>query len=93
MCRVGKVRAEGDGSKSMSVDKSHQLLKVGLAADFGFCKGTRKDGERCTMPVNVRECEWCEFHAAEALKRWGDGAAAGSRNGRLGRAAKRKQSW
>mmetsp|Transcript_27458 Transcript_27458/g.77665 ORF Transcript_27458/g.77665 Transcript_27458/m.77665 type:complete len:731 (-) Transcript_27458:328-2520(-) len=64
-----KLRVDEDGSRSLSVSSGEQLLKVGTAADFGFCKGTRKDGSRCTMAVNVRECEWCEYHAGEALKR------------------------
>eukprot|EP00951_Prasinocladus_malaysianus_P016422 scaffold127942_cov23-Prasinocladus_malaysianus.AAC.1 len=55
----------------MSVDSPDQVLKVGSSSDFGWCKGTRKDGNKCTMPINVRECQWCHYHAVEALRRSG----------------------
>jgi minichromosome maintenance protein 10 len=64
-----QVRAEDDGSKSLSITDGSQLLKVGKAAEFGFCKGTCKDGTPCRMAINVRDCEWCQYHMGEALKR------------------------
>ena len=63
------MRVDNDGGKSLSVFDNEQILKVGTATDFGICRGTRKDGTKCTMPVNIRLCEWCEYHAGEALKR------------------------
>ena len=53
---------------SLSVDKGAQLFKLGTAADFGLCKGERKDGRPCSMPVNKSVCEYCKYHAAAALK-------------------------
>ncbi|GFR44094.1 hypothetical protein Agub_g5229, partial [Astrephomene gubernaculifera] len=40
----------------------------GMAADFGLCRGTRKDGQRCTMPINKSVCEYCPYHAQAALR-------------------------
>jgi hypothetical protein len=53
---------------SLSIDKSGQLFKLGTAADFGLCKGERKDGKPCSMAVNTHVCEYCKYHAAAALK-------------------------
>jgi len=37
---------------SVSVASVGQMLKMGVAADFGLCKGKRKDGVACTMAIN-----------------------------------------
>lgn len=36
----------------MSVASVGQMFKMGVAADFGLCKGKRKDGVACTMAIN-----------------------------------------
>ena len=38
------------------------------AVHNGRCKGTRKDGQGCTMHVNTGTSEYCAFHAGAALK-------------------------
>jgi len=63
-----QVRAAEGGGLSLSVDKPGQLFKLASSADFGLCRGERKDGRRCTMALNVRLCEYCPFHASAALK-------------------------
>lgn len=38
--------------------------------DYGLCKGKRKDGGPCTMPVNKAEGGgYCEFHVVAAFNR------------------------
>lgn len=37
--------------------------------DYALCKGTRKDGKPCTMPVNKTEGGHCEFHVVAAFNR------------------------
>jgi len=45
-------------------------LNLGMAADYGICKGIRKsDGQPCHGVVNVRHSEYCDFHTAAALKK------------------------
>jgi hypothetical protein len=57
----------GDGG-ALSIEKQQQLQRIGQASDFAFCKGERRDGKPCGMWVNRAECEYCEFHAAAALR-------------------------
>lgn len=41
-----------------------------MAMDYGLCKGKRKDGGACTMPVNKAEGGgYCEFHVVAAFNR------------------------
>lgn len=41
-----------------------------MAMDYGLCKGKRKDGKPCTMPVNKAEGGgYCEFHVVAAFNR------------------------
>lgn len=41
-----------------------------MAMDYGLCKGKRKDGRPCTMPVNKSEGGgYCEFHVVAAFNR------------------------
>ena len=70
----GKLRADdradvSNPRPSAMCDHPSQLTKLGVSPDFGWCKGVRKDGKRCTMHVNVAEGgDYCNFHAAAALK-------------------------
>ena len=56
-------------SLSLSVTQGDQITKVGAARDFAVCKGTRRDGQKCTMWVNARHSEFCKYHASQALKK------------------------
>ena len=48
----------------------YQMSKVGMSMDYALCKGTRKDGKSCTMPVNKAEGGgYCEFHVVAASNR------------------------
>ena len=53
---------------ALSIEKHTQLQHIGTALDFALCKGERRDGKPCGMWVNRSECEYCEYHAAAALR-------------------------
>ncbi|CAM9446894.1 unnamed protein product [Discosporangium mesarthrocarpum] len=59
--------ARGD-SKGMAIVNCglFQVSKVGMAMDYALCKGTRRDGKHCTMPVNAKQGGYCEFHVVAA---------------------------
>ena len=41
-----------------------------MAMDYAICKGKRKDGKPCTMPVNKTQGGgFCEFHVVAAFNR------------------------
>eukprot|EP00903_Cladosiphon_okamuranus_P008107 g7814.t1 len=55
---------------AFSVDSPWQINRVGMAMDYGLCKGKRKDGGPCTMPVNKADGGgYCEFHVVAAFNR------------------------
>ncbi|XP_071816811.1 protein MCM10 homolog [Apostichopus japonicus] len=66
-----KVMPPKDGSDdvSLSVDNPQKLLVLGKSKDMGWCKGSKKDGGRCTMFVNKSECEWCDYHIQSQYKK------------------------
>lgn len=43
---------QGSEDISLSVDNPQKLLVLGKSKDLGWCKGSKKDGGRCTMFVN-----------------------------------------
>jgi len=49
-----KKGAKYQASVSLSIDVPGQLMKLGVATDYGICKGTRKDGHKCTMAINQK---------------------------------------
>ncbi|CAB1115167.1 unnamed protein product [Ectocarpus sp. CCAP 1310/34] len=65
----------GDGGNApqrlaFSVDSPWQVNRIGMSMDYGLCKGKRKDGKPCTMPVNKTEGGgFCEFHVVAAFNR------------------------
>ena len=67
-CAKAKVD-EKNRSVSFSVANSDQLTRIGVAKDFGICKGTRRDGTLCSMAVNLQRSEYCKYHASHALKK------------------------
>ncbi|GAX84370.1 hypothetical protein CEUSTIGMA_g11792.t1 [Chlamydomonas eustigma] len=54
---------------SLTVDKPQQVQRIGSSPDLGKCSGTKKDGTRCSVPVNRSECEYCIYHAQTALRK------------------------
>jgi len=56
---------------SVSVASVGQMLKMGVAADFGLCKGKRKDGVACTMEINKyvspQSCGNMSYHLSRSF--------------------------
>ncbi|GAQ88020.1 hypothetical protein KFL_003940110 [Klebsormidium nitens] len=69
-----KYKEEKGGARSsapfcLSAENGQQVFKLGTSADLGLCRGTRKDGMPCTMPINKSEGEYCQYHAAGAYQK------------------------
>ncbi|KAH1122670.1 hypothetical protein J1N35_005830 [Gossypium stocksii] len=65
------VRKDTKGSGfSLSVAAPNQILKIGTSADYGVCKGRRKDGTACTIVVNKRQGAYCQYHKSKASERY-----------------------
>ncbi|KAL5200860.1 hypothetical protein ABZP36_035214 [Zizania latifolia] len=62
----GNVRMDNGGRGfSVSVASVGQMMKTGMSADFGICKGKRKDGMGCTMGINKHKGSYCKFHSSK----------------------------
>ena len=69
--QLNESRGDRDGGRpSATVDGKdpRALWKLGTSADFGRCRGVRRDGNNCTMHVNRSLSEYCSYHASAALK-------------------------
>ncbi|XVF67928.1 hypothetical protein PTKIN_Ptkin10aG0161800 [Pterospermum kingtungense] len=65
------VRKDPKGSGfSLSVNAPNQILKIGSSADYGVCKGKRKDGMACTVIINKRQGAYCQYHKSKASERY-----------------------
>ncbi|XVF00876.1 hypothetical protein REPUB_Repub04eG0039600 [Reevesia pubescens] len=65
------VRKDTKGSGfSLSVSAANQILKIGTSADYGVCKGKRKDGMACTLFINKRQGAYCQYHKSKASERY-----------------------
>ncbi|XP_062194344.1 uncharacterized protein LOC133897579 [Phragmites australis] len=70
----GNVRMDNGGRGfSVSVASVGQMLKMGVAADFGLCKGKRKDGMACTMAINKSKGSYCKFHSSKTSQKYTTG--------------------
>ncbi|XP_066399845.1 uncharacterized protein [Miscanthus floridulus] len=70
----GNVRMDNGGKGfSLSVASVGQMLKMGVAADFGVCKGKRKDGVACTMAINKSKVSYCKFHSSKTSQKYTTG--------------------
>uniref|UniRef100_A0A0D9XG47 Uncharacterized protein n=1 Tax=Leersia perrieri TaxID=77586 RepID=A0A0D9XG47_9ORYZ len=70
----GNVRM-GNGGRgfSVSVASVGQMMKMGVSADFGICKGKRKDGMGCSMAINKRKGSYCKFHSSKTSQKYSTG--------------------
>ncbi|KAG0484262.1 hypothetical protein HPP92_008341 [Vanilla planifolia] len=65
------VRKDDNGKGfSLSVYSVSQVLKIGTSADYGVCKGKRKDGEPCTMVINKNRGMYCKYHSSKAPQQY-----------------------
>ncbi|KAL6601349.1 hypothetical protein ACP70R_044569 [Stipagrostis hirtigluma subsp. patula] len=70
----GNVRQDNGGNGfSVSVASVGQMMKMGVAADFGLCKGKRKDGMACTMAINKSKGSYCKFHSSKSSQKFTTG--------------------
>ncbi|GJM99389.1 hypothetical protein PR202_ga16482 [Eleusine coracana subsp. coracana] len=70
----GNVRMDNEGRGfSVSVASMGQMMKMGVAADFGLCKGKRKDGMACTMAINKSKGSYCKFHSSKTSQKFTTG--------------------
>ncbi|KAM7157247.1 protein MCM10 homolog isoform 3-T5 [Molossus nigricans] len=60
-----------DGSKEvcLSIDHPQKVLIMGEALDLGTCKAKKKSGEPCTQTVNLKDCEYCQYHIQAQYKK------------------------
>nr|CAH7755992.1 unnamed protein product [Callosobruchus chinensis] len=61
-----------DGTKdeaSLSVDNAQKVMIFGQSKDFGICKSTKKNGEKCTAIVNTNRCEFCVYHIKQEYQK------------------------
>ncbi|XP_039334930.2 protein MCM10 homolog isoform X1 [Saimiri boliviensis] len=60
-----------DGSEEvcLSIDHPQKVLIMGEALDLGTCKARKKNGEPCTQTVNLRDCEYCQYHVQAQYKK------------------------
>ncbi|XP_020591028.1 protein MCM10 homolog isoform X2 [Phalaenopsis equestris] len=77
--RVGTVFAlfnsnvrKDDAGKgfSLSLYSVSQILRIGTSADYGICKGKRKDGMACTMVINKNKMSYCKYHSSNASQNY-----------------------
>ncbi|GMI88070.1 minichromosome maintenance 10 [Hibiscus trionum] len=55
---------------SLSANASNQIVKIGTSADYGVCKGKRKDGMACTLVLNKRQGAYCQYHKSKASEKY-----------------------
>nr|CAI5825881.1 unnamed protein product [Callosobruchus analis] len=61
-----------DGTKdeaSLSIDSAQKVMIFGQSKDFGICKSTKKNGEKCTAIVNTNRCEFCVYHIKQEYQK------------------------
>ncbi|KAG7270320.1 hypothetical protein CRUP_030220 [Coryphaenoides rupestris] len=60
---------DGYDGVSLSVDNPQKVLLMGVAMDYGTCKGVKKSGEPCSKIVNMYECQYCQYHVTAQYKK------------------------
>ncbi|CAK7893509.1 minichromosome maintenance protein 10 [[Candida] anglica] len=53
-------------------DDSECILEIGAARDLGYCKSIKRDGHRCSTPVNMTKSDYCNFHQELAIRKSGN---------------------
>ncbi|CAM8937833.1 unnamed protein product [Rhodiola kirilowii] len=55
---------------TLSIFSASQMLKMGTSADFGVCKGKKKDGNPCTIVINKSHGLYCGYHNSKASQKY-----------------------
>lgn len=59
-------RKDGKSSEpALSVDNHLKVMILGKSKDYGTCKSRKKNGEMCTVVVNLNVCEYCVYHVKQ----------------------------
>lgn len=65
-----EINKQDDQQISIKIDNAKRLMELGDAKFLGGCKGHRKsDGKPCTMYINKKYGEYCEYHVQAAFKK------------------------
>lgn len=51
------------------MDNSQRIMIFGQSKDFGTCRSTKKNGEKCTAFVNTNRCEYCIYHVKQEYQK------------------------
>jgi hypothetical protein len=60
-------------SVALSITSPQQVLIIGRARDFGHCKASRADGQRCTAVIDMSGTEYCNHHIKAAYAKMSTG--------------------
>lgn len=47
---------------ALSINSGDQVMLWGKSKDYGTCKGTKKNGDKCDMFINISNCDVCTYH-------------------------------
>lgn len=50
---------------TLSTDNAQKIMILGTSRDLGRCKSKKKNGDPCTAPVNLSQCEYCVYHVKQ----------------------------
>ncbi|ORY72330.1 hypothetical protein LY90DRAFT_667205 [Neocallimastix californiae] len=65
--KIGQVLAV-KSSVALNIVKESQLYTLGNSVDFCYCKAKKKNGKPCTIPLDRREGDTCEYHTISKYK-------------------------
>ncbi|KAJ3339972.1 minichromosome maintenance- protein [Gonapodya sp. JEL0774] len=52
----------------LSISNPDKFMKFGHSVDLTTCKATRRDGQACSSVLDIRQGDYCDYHAVSALK-------------------------
>ena len=87
------TKAGPAGRPTAACNEPHQLCKLGASPVFGRCKGTRRDGNDCTMHVNAAVSHYCAFSPAPRSSRSPPSAWRSGRGARRSSCETGRPSW
>ncbi|DAZ93164.1 TPA: hypothetical protein N0F65_005514 [Lagenidium giganteum] len=61
------------GNFALKVSNADQVCKLGVAVDFGICKGTTSSETRCKLAVNTAKTHFCNHHITDKFIKAGRG--------------------
>lgn len=50
---------------ALSIDNHLKVMILGKSKDYGTCKSRKKNGEMCSVIVNLNVCEFCVYHVKQ----------------------------